>query len=131
VSSANLLSTYVDNDPHGAELLPKIQIKYNFSTARRLLTRWLNYRKEASLASLRGLTLDTWIAETLDTLRRRNQCSTCTRLCTKFVQLLYKNFGEVSENDYQRIIQVGAVYGRFEPGLIRTSLSLSLAVCIC
>jgi hypothetical protein len=35
----------------------------------------------------------------------------------------------VSKNDDQRIIHVGAVYGRFEPGLVRTSLSL--AVCIC
>jgi hypothetical protein len=129
VSSTNLLSTYLDNDSRGPELLRKIQIKYNFSTARRLLTRWLNCRKEASLASLRGLTLDTWIAKPLGTLRRRNQCSTCTSLCTNLVQLFNKNFGEVSEDDYQRIIQVGAVYGRFEPGLIRTSLSL--AVCIC
>lgn len=50
---------------------------------------------------------------TLETLRRANQCSTCTSLCAKFVQILNESCGEVIEYDYQRKVSVGTTYGRF------------------
>ena len=55
---------------------------------------------------------------TLETLRRANQCFTCTSLCTKFVQLLNELCGEVIEYDYQRKVSVGTIYGRFNLALV-------------
>jgi hypothetical protein len=66
---------------------------------------------------------------TLETLRRANQCSTCTSLCAKFVQILNKSRGEVIEYDYQRKVSVGTVYGRFDLALVRTHLAVSISYC--